>query len=330
MLTASCIVMDKSGGPDVLKLQSKTLPSLREGEALIAVSYAGINRADLEIRKGNWQIKAATPYPYTPGLEFVGKIQAVHSSEANFAIGESVISMMQKLGGIHGVRPGGYSSHLVVPTKTLVRVPQSISEKALASLGLPAVTAMTALTKLDLKQGENILIQGAAGAVGRIATSLALAKSANVVACVKNLKQAAAFSPQTNLEISVSEGSIARGVEAESMDAILEMIGGEGFHDSVKALKPKGRLLSVGAMKGGNAKISIWDLLQERQVSGWSSENLDRAALEQAVTEISTLQKNGLLPEYLCNAQIFPLHDAAMVHRAIEEGAIFGRVLLKP
>src|ERR1041384_6633677 len=95
------IEIDDYGPPHVLHAVERPAAELRADEVQVRPVLIGVNRADCFIRSGEWP--QAGPFPYVPGLETCGVVEAVGSSVRGFSAGDRVITMMQKLGGIHGV-----------------------------------------------------------------------------------------------------------------------------------------------------------------------------------------------------------------------------------
>jgi NADPH2:quinone reductase len=121
---ARAIQMNAYGSPDVLRLSEVRLPPVAANEVRFRVLAAAVNRADIEIRSGNWPIIASEPFPYTPGLEALGDVVEVGSAVTQVGAGDRVITMMQRLAGIHGLRPGGYQEFVTVPADTIALVPK--------------------------------------------------------------------------------------------------------------------------------------------------------------------------------------------------------------
>ncbi len=174
------IEMDRHGPPEVLQPVERPDAPPRRGEAAIRVAVAGVNRADCFIRSGEWTQGGA--WPYTPGLEACGVVEATGPGVRDIAPGDRVITMMQKLGGIHGVRPGGYQERLVCPADTLAPVPDGLDLETAGALGLPAVTAWLALATLEPRAGQRVLVTGATSAVGVMAIQLLAAAGCRVIA----------------------------------------------------------------------------------------------------------------------------------------------------
>src|SRR5262249_10868683 len=134
-------------------------------------AIAGVNRADLFIRQGEWAVLSGR-FPYVPGLEVAGTVEAVGAGVTSVKPGNRVITMMQRLGGVHGVRPGGYQSHVCVHAGVLVPIPDGLDTELAGTFGLPAVTAERALRVLSIYPGDRVLVQGGSSAVGTMAIQM--------------------------------------------------------------------------------------------------------------------------------------------------------------
>jgi len=170
------IEMASYGPPEVLRAVEQPVAAPKPHEVIVRAAFAGVNRADCFIRSGEWP--QAGPWPYVPGLETCGVVDAVGEAVTGFAPGDPVITMMQRLGGVHGARPGGYQSLVAVEASVLARVPATLTIAAAAAFGLPAVTAHLALEAAEVEPGQRVLVLGAASAVGLMAVQLVRARGA--------------------------------------------------------------------------------------------------------------------------------------------------------
>lgn len=315
------------GSPDVLQLRAYDLPEPKDDEVVVKTAFSPVNRADIEIRSGNWKVNQGNPFPYTPGLEVIGNIYSL-GANVKLKIGTPVITMMQKLGGIHGVRPGGYQEYVTVPANTLAHLPEGVNLEIVSALGLAAVTAFSALKKLFIQKGDRVLIMGASGGVGSNAVQMAKAEGAYVIATTRGRDTGPLETLGVDEIWDTTQRPISVWCKNNRVDAVLEMAGGRIFGECVGALKRFGRLCSVGALTGGEASLSIWDLTQDLQLTGWSSENLNQEGLQKALDSILNLLENQKIkpPPY----QIRPLAEAAMAHQALEKSTHTGRILLRP
>ncbi|HEX6288468.1 MAG TPA: zinc-binding alcohol dehydrogenase family protein [Herpetosiphonaceae bacterium] len=323
------IQMQRYGGPEVLELAEIALPALQPDEIRLRVIAAPVNRADIEIRSGNWPIMAQRPFPYTPGLEALGDVVEIGSGVEQVRVGERAITMMQRLGGIHGVRPGGYQELVTVEADTVAIIPDDLDPLAVAALGLAAVTAYNGIRRLDLRAGETIVIHGASGGVGSAAVSIAHALGARVVATTSSgAKDEYLRGIGADEIVHLREHSLTERLGARSVDALLDTIGGETFRESVAALRRGGRLCLVGAASGENLCFTAWDLLQELRLTGYSSENLTGADLRSDMRQICAWLAEGRIvaPPH----QEYALERAAEAHALMERGASTGRMLLVP
>lgn len=326
---ARVIQMDGYGSPDVLHLTEVQLPPVAADEVRFRVLAAAVNRADIEIRSGNWSILAPQPFPYTPGLEALGDVVEVGSAVTQIGVGDRVITMMQQLGGIHGIRPGGYQEFVTVEAAKVAPVPKDLDPRAVAALGLAAVTAYNGLKRLDLRTGQTVVVHGATGGVGSAAVAIAHALGARVIATSSSSsKDAYLHSIGADEIVNLRQQSLVERYGARSLDAVLETVGERTFRDSVAVLRQGGHLCLVGAASGENLSLIAWDLMQDLHLTGYSSENLTGDDLRADMQRICGWLAGGQIaaPPY----QVFPLAAAAEVHTLMEQGTLTGRALLIP
>jgi NADPH2:quinone reductase len=324
------VEIDRYGGPEELVWREVARPAEPgAGEVRIRTSFAAVNRADIEIRRGEWPVMRDDPFPYTPGLEVVGEVDAVGPGALGVAVGERVITMMQHLGGIWGERPGGYGEFVVVAADTLATVPPDVDLEQVAALGLVAVTASAGLQRLSLQPGARVVVHGASGGVGSAAVTMAAATGAEVVAVIPRAgKDGYVRSLGAAEVVRLDERGVLAALGPRSVDAVLETTGERTFADSVAVLRRGGRLCLVGALTGPGLTLSAWDLLQDLHLTGWSSENLDGHALRAAIAEIVAGVAGGDLRAPAIER--FAMADAAAAHAAMERGELRGRALLVP
>ena len=319
------IEMDHHGGPEVLRPVDREPPAPGPGEALVRVAVAGVNRADCFIRSGEWS--QGGTWPYVPGLEACGTVEAVGPGAGALAPGDPVITMMQKLGGIHGVRPGGYQELVLCPAATLAPVPAALDLETAGALGLPAVTALLAIRALEVAPGQRVLVHAATSAVGTCAVQLLVAAGCHVVATGTRpgkLEKARALGA-AELAVTSEPGWAAR---LAPVDRVFDLVGSAVFAASVDLLSPGGRLVFVGGTSGGELAFSGWTLMRPVTLTGYSSETLDRAQLAAAMEEIAAAVAAGALR--VAELTRLPLREAARAHALLESGQLTGRLVLTP
>jgi NADPH2:quinone reductase len=319
------IEMTGYGGPEVLVPVRRPARAPGEGEVAVRAVVCGVNRADLFIRSGAWPIGG--PFPYVPGLEVAGIVEAVGPGESDLQSGEPVITMMQRLGGIHGTRPGGYQTRVVVPASTLVRVPDGLEVSEAGALGLPFVTALLSLDRLDPPPRGRVLVHAGSSAVGMMALQILRARGAHVIATSTSAEKFDAIRAAGATEV-VSTREQRWHEQVGRVDAVLDLVGRATFAASVGALVPGGRLVFAGGTTGGDLSFSGWDLMRPVTLTGYSSESLTQSELASAVASMASLSQRGLLRASVLHR--FPLARAADAHRALSDGHLAGRVVLLP
>jgi NADPH2:quinone reductase len=314
------VVMRACGGPEVLRVEEIELPRLATGDVRIRMEAAAINHSDLEIRSGAWQIRRPDPFPYVPGLEVVGEVVEVGSSVSSVRRGDRVITMMQGLGGVRSERPGGYQEYVTVDADVVATLPADIDPFVAAAFGLAAVTAHQGLARLT---GARIAVTGAAGGVGSVACALAAARGAQVTAIARPGSED--YLRSLGVARAVTDPA---AIEPRSLDGVLDTVAGPLFEPLVGALADGGRLSVVGAMAGDRVSLSVWELMREVSLTGYSSESLGGPALRAAIADIVALLRAGKLaaPAW----QTYPLASASEAHARIEARGVKGRVLLVP
>jgi NADPH2:quinone reductase len=239
--SGEAVVMRQYGQPGVLRLERAALPPLAADEIRVRMLAAAINHSDLEIRAGTWPILRPDPFPYTPGLEVIGDVVEIGSAVSRVRVGERVVTMMQGLGGVRARRPGGYAEYVVIAADAAAPVPADLDALDIAALGLGAVTAYEGLRKLGTLDGRRVVITGAAGGVGSAAIGIAKAQGAEIVAVISR-RQQGDYVLGLGASAALVPGDIAKGaLGEESIDGVLDTVGGAGFGPCVAALRRGGR-----------------------------------------------------------------------------------------
>ncbi len=326
---AKAIQISEYGAPEVMKLVDVTLPELKKDEVRFRVIAAPVNRADIEIRSGNWKIENENPFPYTPGLEAVGQIVECGKGVHGIKTGDFVITMMQKLGGIHGLIAGSYQEFVTVNVYAVMKLLDNIAPLDAVALGLSSVTALNGINRLKMHKNETVLITGASGGVGSAAVQIAKALNYKVTATTTNAdKTDYLHSIGVDRVINTAEKPLLEQIAPRSIDGVLDTVGQKSFSECVATVKRGGRLCCVGAASGGVLSFSAWDLLQEIVLTGYTSEELTGDKLRADLGHILEWHAAGKLktPVYKC----IPLSEATKAHKLMEANAVTGRILLTP
>ena len=170
--TMRAVAIAEPGGPEVLEIEERPVPQVGEGEILVAVAAAGVNRPDVMQRKGQYPPPPGAPD--IPGLEIAGRVAATGEGATRFSKGEEVIAL---------VPGGGYAEYCVVDETTALPLPKPLT--LVEGAGVPETTFTVwhnVFERGGLRPGEWLLVHGGASGIGTTAIQLAKAFGAFVVA----------------------------------------------------------------------------------------------------------------------------------------------------
>ncbi len=317
------VVITDDGGPEVLEVRDVAEPIPADGEILIDVAAAGLNRADVQQRRG--------VYPPPPGaseylgLEVSGRIADPRHS--TFAKGDEVVALLSG---------GGYAERVAVPAGQVLPVPDGVSLVDAASLPEVAATVYSNLfMAAGLVEGETVLIHGGAGGIGTMAIQLAralgvhavaTAGSASKVELVRSLGAAGINYRDEDFVARVRELTDGRGA-----DVILDVVGAKYLERNVSALATSGRLVIIGLQGGAKAELNLGALMGKRAaVMGTTLRSRpveEKSAIMAAVGKnVWPLVESGAVKTQICRT--FALEDAAAAHEYFDSGEHTGKVLL--
>jgi len=320
------IGISKAGGPEVLRPVEMPVPVPGDGEVLIKVASAGVNRPDLMQREGKYP-----PPPGAsdiPGLEVAGTVTATGTAAGRWKPGDRVCAL---------VNGGGYAEYCVAPAGQCLPVPASLD---LVSAGGIPETFFTVWANVfergHLRAGETFLVHGGASGIGTTAIQLARVFGATVFATAGSKdKCKACESLGATRAVNYREEDFVSVVMSltggRGVDVILDMVGGDYFGRNIDLLALEGRLLQIAVLRGARTEINLAKLLKQRlTVTGSTlrSRSVDEktalaAAMERGVWPL--LESGKVRP--IVYAKL-PLTHAAEAHRILEEGKHVGKVVL--
>ncbi|MEM9343596.1 MAG: NAD(P)H-quinone oxidoreductase [Pseudomonadota bacterium] len=311
------------GGPEVLRLTDRPRPSAGDGEVLIEVAYAGVNRPDALQRAG-----AYDPPPGAsdlPGLEASGIIVEVGPGVTQWSVGDKVCALLPG---------GGYADFVTTPAAHCLPIPDGMGLKEAACLPETFFTVWSnVFTRGGLQAGERFLVHGGTSGIGTTAIQLAKARGARVFATAgSGEKCAACVDLGAEKAIDYREEDFVSVLKAEGgADVILDMVGGEYIVRNLKALAMDGRLVQIAFLGGPKAEVNFAPLMVRRlTITGSTlrpqSDAAKAAIAEDLFREVWPLLSAGRIAPVMDSE--FPLVDAAKAHAHMESSAHIGKIVL--
>ena len=320
--TMRAIEISTPGGPEVLTLCTRDIPTPGPGEVLIRVAYAGVNGPDVHQRKGLY--RAPADASDLPGLEVSGHIAAVGPNVSGMTKGDAVCALLPG---------GGYAEYATAPAAHCLPVPKGMSLKMAAALPETFFTVWSNVFMAGgLKAGQTFLVHGGTGGIGSTAIQLACrfdarvfatAGSAEKVALCESLGAERAINYQTEDFVQVMR-------DAGRADLILDIVGGDYIQRNIKALKTDGRLQMIAFQSGTKAEIGFGEVMLRRlTLSGTTlrpqSVTAKSAIAAQLRAQVWPLLDAGRIAPVIDST--FPLENAAAAHAALESDHI-GKIVL--
>ncbi|GAB22651.1 putative oxidoreductase [Gordonia polyisoprenivorans NBRC 16320 = JCM 10675] len=297
------------------------------GEVVIDVVSAGVNRADLLQRRGNYPPPPGAPE--TLGLEVSGRISEVGARVSGWSVGDEVCALLAG---------GGYAERVAVPAAQVLPVPAGVLLADAAALPEVACTVVSNVIEAGgLRAGELLLVHGGSSGIGTHAIQLAHALGARVAVTARTaakLDRCAGFGADILINYATDD-FVEAITESGGADVILDIIGAKYLTQNISALRTGGRLVIIGMQGGTKAELSIAALMGKRaSVIGTTlrSRPVDGdGGKAQIVTHTRTvtwplIEAGKVLPVI---DSVYDLDDAAAAHDRLDSGEAIGKVLLR-
>lgn len=321
----SAVEISTPGGPEVLKLVQRPLPSIKADEVLIQVHAAGINRPDVLQRKGAYPApKGASDLP---GLEVAGVIVQIGSDVTDWRIGERICAL---------VPGGGYAEYCATAALQCLPVPQGFSMVEAASLPETFFTVWSnVFDRAKLAPNESLLVQGGTSGIGVAAIQMAKTLGHTVFATAGTKEKCDACEKLGAIAINYNTEDFAEVIKnntnGKGVDVILDMIGGDYIQRELNSLADDGRLVFINTMKGREASIDFRAIMQRRLTITGSTLRPRSAEFKGAIAKnlrekIWPLIESGKIQSVVFKT--YPLQDAHAAHALMESGQHIGKIVL--
>jgi NADPH2:quinone reductase len=314
------------GGPETLHLIDVPTPVPGPEDILIEVESAGLNYADIMMRRGLYH--GGPKPPFIPGFEAAGHIAACGEKVQHLAIGQRVVAMT----GI-----GSYAQFVSVPASRVIPLPDNVSFDEGAAFPAQYLTAYFCLHDCGkVSAGQTVLIHAAAGGVGTAAIQLAKLAGAQVIATASSnekldLCKRLGADHLVNYKTTDFLDVVKEVTRGKGVEVVLESVGGEIYEKSQQALATFGRLVVFGCASGVAGRTDPIDLLfRNKSIIGFhlGRYTADREAMTRATSAMFPAWHSGKLKPVI--GRTFPLNQAAGAQNWITDRRSIGKVILKP
>ena len=320
------IQIHETGGPEVMRYEEVTVGEPGPGEARIRHAAVGLNYIDVYFRMGLYPSPAL---PFSPGMEGAGEVAALGEGVDDLAVGDRVA---------YAGSLGAYTEERLIPAHRLVRVPDTVSDVAAASMMLQGMTVRYLLkSSYPVKAGDTILFHAAAGGVGLIACQWAKHLGATVIGTVGSDEKAElARAHGCDHPIVYTRENVVERVReltgGAGVPAVYDSVGKDTFDDSLDCLRPAGTMVNFGQSSGSVPPLEIGVLgakgslyLQRPTLMSYTARREDLLAMAEDLFDVV-----GSGAVKIVTNQTFPLSEAAEAHRALEGRRTTGSTVLLP
>jgi NADPH2:quinone reductase len=315
-----------SGGPEKLVPAERPVPVPGEGEILVRIAAAGVNRPDVHQRQGNYP-----PPPGVtdiPGLEIAGEVAATGPGASRHAVGDKVAAL---------VAGGGYAEYAAVHESNALPVPAGLSLVEAAAIPETYFTVWSnVFDRGRLKAGETLLVHGGGSGIGTTTIQLAKAFGARVIATAANdAKCEACRKLGADLAINHRNDDFVAIVkmftDGKGADVILDMVGGDYVARNFAAAAEDGRIVQIAFIGGAIANVDFRPIMLKRLTHTGSTLRSRPVSFKAEIAEAVRKNVWPLLEAGRAKPIIdttFPLRNAADAHLRIESWEHFGKIVL--
>ena len=322
----TAVEISKAGAPDVLKPARRPVPQPQQGEVLVRVSAAGVNRPDVMQRMGMYP-----PPPGAsdlPGLEIAGEVVALGEGVTSLSVGDAVCAL---------VSGGGYAQYCVAPAPLCLPFPSNFSAVQAGALPETFFTVWTnVFDRGRLTAGESLLVHGGSSGIGTTAIQLAKAFGATVYTTAGSAEKCA-FCVELGADLAINYQDddfvekVKTATHGKGVDVILDMVGGDYYPRNMQCLTVEGRLVQIALQRGPKSDMNLLPIMLNRLTVTGSTLRPRTVAQKAEIARSLQAKVWPLLEQGAVRPIIhetFPLANAADAHKLMESSRHMGKIML--
>jgi NADPH2:quinone reductase len=322
------VIYEGAGGPEVITIGEVPKPEVRPDHIRVRVHAAGLNRADLIQRRGQYPAPHGWPADI-PGLEYAGEVEAVRPGVTRWKVGDRVMGLV---GG------GAQAEFVVVHQDEVLPIPAGLSYAEAAAIPEAFLTAYDALvTRGHLEINERVLIHAVGSGVGTAAAQIAKHLGATVLGTSRSgdkLARALVYGLDIGIDTSRTPFRDAVG---QPVNLVLDVLGGPSFADNLAVLAPRGRLIMLGFLAGSGTEADLGPILRKRlEVVGTMMRTRGLEERIPLVREFAAAMLPLFEPRPEQGASLrpvlertYPMTQLDDAHRVMEGNATFGKIVVE-
>jgi NADPH2:quinone reductase len=320
------VIVEQTGGPEVLVLAEQGRPEPGPGEALVDLAAGGVNFIDVYQREGRYPMRL----PFVAGSEGAGTVSAVGPAVEGLQVGDRVAWAMV---------PGtGYAEQALVPADRLVPVPDGVDLDLAAAVMLQGMTAHYLVTStFEARAGQTAVVTAAAGGVGLLLCQMLRERGVRVIGTVGSQAKAglARENGATDVvlyrEVDLAE-EVGRLTDGRGVDVVYDGVGRDTFDAGLEMLRPRGTMVLFG---GASGAVPPFD---PQRLNAAGSLFLTRPSLAHYVQDREELLwRAGEVLDAVASGRLqvrvggrYPLAEARRAHEDLEGGGTTGKLLVVP